>query len=42
MGEETNRLDGTGVPGEADTPVFDTLAELIARRVRTIGLTPTT
>ncbi|MER6290752.1 carboxymuconolactone decarboxylase family protein [Streptomyces sviceus] len=42
MGEETNRPDGAGVPGEADTPVFDTLVEMTRNAFERSGLSPET
>lgn len=42
MGEETNRPDGAEVPGEADTPVFDTLVEMTLNAFERSGLTAET
>ncbi|MFC8428287.1 carboxymuconolactone decarboxylase family protein [Streptomyces sp. NPDC057253] len=42
MVEETNRPDGGGVPGAADTPVFDTLVEMTQNAFERSGLPPET
>jgi len=42
MAEKTRGADGAGAPGEADTPVFDTLVEMTLNAFERSGLDPET